>query len=378
MLIPRLIRYYSTYIMSKQVTSEEIVNKVFELKKFVNPSLSVKSSHNRFVQIHIHLDGSVKVNSLWDIIKRRNINVGANTLEELKKMVIPKVGLSLVELLKPFPIINRIIGGDEQALKTISREFVQTMSNEGCMYVEVRYSPHLMRGSQDTNSLSPDQVVEYVEAGLKEGVTTCPNITIRSILCCLRDHPEWSMEVVDLAHKYKHLGIVGIDLAGDEFAGMYEDHAPTFVKAKELGIHRTVHAGESGPPEHVVKALDVLHAERIGHGYAVALDDVLLKRVIKDRVHLELCPISSVFTGNYLRSPAIAKFITNGVLFSISTDDPEINTCELRHEHLFCQTIIGCGVEVIAHAQKMALEAAFIGEEEKNELRKKLTCAYSF
>ena len=68
-------------------------------------------------------------------------------------------------------------------------------------------------------------------------------------------------------------------------------------EAKEIGIHRTVHAGEVGPAKCVQQALDILHAQRIGHGYRVLEDEELYQRCLRDRVHFETCPTSSVLTG---------------------------------------------------------------------------------
>ena len=70
-----------------------------------------------------------------------------------------------------------------------------------------------------------------------------------------------------------------------------------FTEAAELGIHRTVHAGEVGPAKCVQQALDVLKAQRIGHGYRVLEDEELYQRCLRDKVHFEVCPTSSLLTG---------------------------------------------------------------------------------
>jgi len=76
-----------------------------------------------------------------------------------------------------------------------------------------------------------------------------------------------------------------------------EEAVALFKKSAELGIHRTVHAGESGPAMQVVNALDILKAERIGHGYAIAKDPEIYKRIRHEHIHLECCPWSSLLTG---------------------------------------------------------------------------------
>ena len=93
------------------------------------------------------------------------------------------------------------------------------------------------------------------------------------ILCCIRGLDRFSADVLRCCVKYRDAGVVGIDLAGDEEglqAGDAELFSPAdvaiFAEAKRLGINRTVHAGEVGPPDCVERALDQLHAMRIGHG----------------------------------------------------------------------------------------------------------------
>jgi len=76
------------------------------------------------------------------------------------------------------------------------------------------------------------------------------------------------------------------------------DAIETFESAKKLGIHRTVHAGESGGASQVTSAIDVLHAERIGHGYRITSDNDVFSRVKNDKIHLECCPWSSLLTGS--------------------------------------------------------------------------------
>ena len=80
---------------------------------------------------------------------------------------------------------------------------------------------------------------------------------------------------------------------------MMEDAAISFFdRATKLGVHRTIHAGESGDADQVTGALDVLHAERIGHGYRIINDKEVYHRIRNDKVHLECCPWSSILTGS--------------------------------------------------------------------------------
>lgn len=100
-----------------------------------------------------------------------------------------------------------------------------------------------------------------------------------------------------------------------------------FQEAYKRGIHRTVHAGESGGPKEVLRAIEDMHAERIGHGYRVMRDEQMYIEnfVTQKCVHLEACPYSSVMTGavplDWENHP-IARWAKDDVNFSVSRDDP--------------------------------------------------------
>ncbi|CAF3589126.1 unnamed protein product, partial [Rotaria sp. Silwood2] len=111
------------------------------------------------------------------------------------------------------------------------------------------------------------------------------------------------MEVVDLANKYRSAGVVGIDLAGNEHNYPYAPHVAAFERALELGVHRTVHAGETGSANSVLQAIELCHAERIGHGYAIVDDPVVYDIIHSRDIHLECCLTSSLHTnavGKYM------------------------------------------------------------------------------
>lgn len=326
------------------------------------------------VQLHIHLDGAIRVDTLFDVMERRGVARGVGGIQQLREKVVPVSGVSLIEYLKPFDLVLEIVGGDEEALKRIGYEFVEDQAREGVLYAEVRYSPHFLRGEK----LTAHQVAEAVTSGIEAGCKAYPDVTVKSILCTIKVHPEWTQDCVDIAAAFKARGVVAIDIAGDELSGNFEDHQAAFLRAKELGIHRTVHAGESGPSSHVSQVLDLLHAERIGHGYASVNDEALLQRIVKEKVHLEMCPISSLLTGSaQIKGSAIRTLALAGASFSINTDDPLMNDACLSHDYEFSSLCLGLPHQLLTQSNFMALNAAFIPEEEKSELRERLEAAYT-
>lgn len=118
--------------------------------------------------------------------------------------------------------------------------------------------------------------------------------------------------------------IVGLGLTGIEGTVPVEEFLPFRAAAQRLGLGFEVHAGEMGPPESIVESLDVLQADRIGHGVAAIRDPALLERLVRDQVVLDVCPSSNIGVGLFpsLEAHPVAAFWRAGVNMTISSDDP--------------------------------------------------------
>uniref|UniRef100_A0ABI7YGA6 adenosine deaminase n=1 Tax=Felis catus TaxID=9685 RepID=A0ABI7YGA6_FELCA len=226
------------------------------------------------VELHIHLDGAIKPETILYYGKKRGIALPADTAEELRDIIGMDKPTSLPGFLAKFDYYMPVIAGSREAIKRIAYEFVEMKAKEGVVYVEVRYSPHLLANSkvepipwdQAEGDLTPDEVVAVVNQGLQEGERDF-GVKVRSILCCMRHQPNWSLEVVELCKKYQHQTVVAIDLAGDE----------------------TIQ-GSSLFPGHVqaYEAVDTLKTERVGHGYHTLDDEALYTRLRRENLHFEV------------------------------------------------------------------------------------------
>src|SRR6185503_6950371 len=154
-------------------------------------------------------------------------------------------------------------------------------------------------------------------AGERHGVQT------GLILCCLRhETPAQSLAVAELAVANRRR-VCALDLAGDEGAfPAAPPHAGAFALARDAGLHRTVHAGENGGADCVREAIEVLGAERIGHGVRLVQDEALVARVIADAIALEMCPRSNVQTRavGSLPDHPIDVLLRRGARVTVSTD----------------------------------------------------------
>uniref|UniRef100_A0A8D3DZ75 Adenosine deaminase n=1 Tax=Scophthalmus maximus TaxID=52904 RepID=A0A8D3DZ75_SCOMX len=306
------------------------------------------------VELHVHLDGAIRVQTILDVAKSRGISLPANTVEELTSRIIVEEPATLTKFLGKFAEYMHVVAGDREAIKRIAYEFVEDKAKEGVIYVEVRYSPHLLANTkvdpipwnQKEGDLCPDEVVHLVNEGLSEGERAF-NIKARSILCCMRHMPSWSMDVVELCKKYRHEGVVAIDLAGDESLNC--------------------------------EAVEVLKAERVGHGYRTLEDRELYKKLLAQNMHFEVCPVSSKLTGacdpDFTKHPAIT-FRKDQANYSLNTDDPLIFNSTLHLDYSTAHKYMGFTEEEFKRLNIKSAESSFLPEKEKKELLLDLYEAY--
>lgn len=189
------------------------------------------------------------------------------------------------------------------------------------------------------------------------------------------------MDIVELCKKYRHEGVVAIDLAGDESLNCEAnpDHRKAYEEATRCGIHRTVHAGEVGPASVVKEAVEVLKAERVGHGYRTLEDQDLYKKLLAQNMHFEVCPISSKLTGacdpDFTKHPVIT-FRKDKANYSLNTDDPLIFNSTLHLDYTTAQKYMGFTEDEFKRVNIKSAESCFLPEKEKKEVLLKLFEAY--
>ena len=322
-----------------------------------------------FIDLHRHLDGSIRLETIIDLARQHNIELPGKTVEEIRphvQVTEPQPGL-MAFIAKMLWGTRMLVNGE--ACRRIARENVEDAQSEGIDYLELRFSPYFMA---EPHQLDLAEVIEGVVAGITEGVAaTGVGVNLIGILSrtygaeiCMKE-----FEAL-LAHR-EHF--VALDLAGDEAnfpAPLFVDH---FKKGRDAGWRITIHAGEAGGPQSVWDAIRFLGAERIGHGVRALEDPKLADYLAEKRVPIEANLTSNVHTSTVadLRSHPLRDMMAAGLVCSINTDDPGISAIDLRHEYEVAAPAAGLTREQIHQAQINALETAFLSAEEKRTLREK-------
>jgi len=319
------------------------------------------------VELHRHLDGNVRLETVLDLGRRHGVDLPAWTAEELRPHVqIAERVPSLVAFIAKFGVLRRIMV-DYDAVRRIVRENLEDAAREGIDAIELRFSPYFMA---EEHGLDVDGVVEAACDALEEARGTVP-VRARLIGIVARNYgPEIGWRETAAAIRGRDRGIVALDLAGDEanFPGeLFVDH---FRKAREAGLRTIAHAGEAAGAASVRQAVLGLGAERIGHGIRCLEDPAVVDLLAERRIPLEVCPTSNVHTSTVAsyRAHPLPVLLARGLAVTLNTDDPSISGIDLAHEYRIAVDEIGLTEADLRRMQETALAAAFLTAEERSAL----------
>jgi adenosine deaminase len=319
------------------------------------------------VDLHCHLDGSLRPETIWDLAKSRSIALPAGSLEELRVVFSPQkktIG-SLVEYLKRFEYTLAVLQ-DAEALNRAAYELAIDNAAENVLYLEVRYSPilHTKKGLKLIQVM--DAVLEGLaraksEVGIQTGVIVCG---IRNI------NPETSLRLAELTVAYKHQGVVGFDLAGFEDKYPAKAHNDAFYLIRKNNINCTVHAGEAYGPDSIKQALHNLNTHRIGHGTRLREDGDLLNYVNDHRIPLEICLTSNVHTGavKSVEEHPLRLYYDCGLRVTLNTDNRLMSDTTLTKEYLTACQIFGFTERDLKNMIIMGFKSAFMSHRDKVNL----------
>ncbi len=319
-----------------------------------------------FIDLHRHLDGNVRLQTILDLGRQHNVKLPGDTIETLRPHVqVVGVMPDLVSWLNKLHWMIAVLG-DYEACRRIARENVEDAKAEGLDYLELRFSPYFMAGP---NRLDPVRVVEAVVAGVAEGIArTGLKVKLIGILSRTFGPEACRVELEALLTQRAHL--TALDLAGDEKNWPAELFTEHFKRGRDAGWAITVHAGEAGGAASVWAAARELGATRIGHGIRAIDDPRLLDHLHAHRIGLEVNLTSNVQTNTvsgFAEHP-MRLFLDRGLLATLNTDDPVISGIDLHHEYSIAAPAAGLTPEQIVQAQRNALEIAFLDAGERAAL----------
>lgn len=327
--------------------------------------------------LHVHLDGSLRLSTLLELAKASGVMLPADTEEGMRREVFKDCYKDLFEYLEGFKYTAAVMK-TRAGLERVAYEFAQDNYAEGVRYFEVRFAPQLVTSLNPADDLDVREVIRVVNAGLlrakdeanaalvAQGKSSIePFYEYGIIVCAMRMFPpsEYFDALAAIHHGLIHerlssiasetlvaiairsrdedgIPVVAIDIAGAEDGYPNKVHTSAFNIAHTHMFGKTVHAGEAYGPQSIFQAVIDLHAERIGHGYHLFSKDLivddkldehgreeyvrkLIKFVSDRRICFEVCLTSNLGTmpGLRLDDHAAKLMVNSGVSLTINTDN---------------------------------------------------------
>ncbi len=312
------------------------------------------------IELHVHLEGTVRPRTLLEIAARNDYALPADTEEGLAEIYDFRDFAHFIEVW----ILTTNALRAEADFRQVVTDYAGEAASHGAVYVEGIFSP----AERIDRGIGWDEIFGGYCDGVQEArelhgveVRLTPDI----YRGCDLDGAE---QVVRYSAKYRERGIVGVGLGGLEVEFPPEPYEPVFTLARELGLASVPHAGEVAGPPSVRGALETLRADRIRHGIQAVEDDGLVREIADRRVVLDVCPISNLRTRavGSLEEHPLPQLVAAGALCSISTDDPAMFGTDLSQDY---EAAASLGLEPKA-AYAAGLEGALCEDATKSRLQK--------
>ncbi len=317
------------------------------------------------VELHLHLEGSVRPDTLLELsrAKGRLRKETEDWISERSRQGFRYA--SFQEFLNAFKLVTLLLETpSDYAL--VTRRLVEWLAAQNVKYAEITLSAGVVLWKKKSVQAVFEAVSEAAsEAGERVGVRA--NWIFDAIRQFGVDH---AREVLRWASHFRSGGVVAFGIGGDEERGPAELFTEVYREARDLGLHRTAHAGETAGPESVRSAVELLGVERIGHGLTAARDATVLKLLRDRRISLEVCPTSNLSTGMLARlhDHPLPKFLEAGLVVTVNSDDPAMFSTSLERELLLTAHEFSFSRDQLLLLCENAIWSTFLPEDDQQTL----------
>ena len=279
------------------------------------------------IELHVHLEGTMRPQTLLDIARRNDYALPVDTVEGVEELYEFRDFAHFIEVW--VLTTNALRTADD--FRQVVVDYAGEAASHGAVYLEGIFSP----AERVRRGVRWEDMFEGYSDGAQEArelhgveVRLTPDITRGFTM-------EEAEETVRWSARYRERGVVGVGLGGLEADYAPEPYAPVFEQARADGLASVPHAGEVGGPVSVRGALDALGADRLRHGIRAVEDPGLVDELRDRALVLDVCPISNLRTGAVasLDEHPLRRLAAAGVRCSISTDDPAMFDTDLSRDY---------------------------------------------
>jgi aminodeoxyfutalosine deaminase len=314
-------------------------------------------------ELHLHLEGSVRPATVCALTRRHGVVVAE---DEVRRFYAYKDFNGFLEAFKWVTSYLR----EPQDYALITRDLGEQLLAQNVVYAEITLSIGIMLLRKQ------DPVANFEAIVAAAGPFAARGLRMNWIFDAVRQFgAEAAMAVVEAAKRCASPSIVAFGIGGDELAVQTTAFRAVYDRAAEIGLHRLMHAGEVGGPEKIREAVELLGAERIGHGIAAIHDPALMDLLADRRIPLEVCPQSNVRTGalafqlsrdqvsgrkqGTIENHPLPSLLRHGIPVVLSTDDPAMFHTTLLEEYENARSM-GLTENELAQLVQMSFDHAFV------------------
>ncbi|MFD6024791.1 adenosine deaminase [Streptomyces griseoluteus] len=313
-------------------------------------------------ELHLHIEGTLEPELAFRLAQRNGLELPYADTEALRHAYRFEDLQSFLNLYYELMAVLRT----ERDFEELADAYLARAAAQGVRHAEIFFDPqaHLARG------VEMGTVIEGLWRALGRSEET-HGVSTRLIMCFLRDESaESALATLDAAGPYLDR-ITGVGLDSAEVGNPPEKFREVYEAAAALGLRRVAHAGEEGPPEYVVRALDLLGVERIDHGLRSVEDPALVGRLVRDRVPLTLCPLSNVRlrTVDTLADHPLPAMLEAGLMCTVNSDDPAYFGGYAGDNFTAVQQTLGLTEDRLRELARNSFLASFLEDDEPRRAR---------
>ena len=316
-------------------------------------------------ELHVHLEGSLEPATVVELAARHGVTVSEAEVAARYQYA------DFRGFLDAFKWVTSFLRTPQDYALAAERLFAQLRA-QNVVYAEVTLSVGVMLWRKLEASAIFDAVDEAARRALPHG------LRVAWVVDCVRQFgPGAAMDVARHAAQWTKRGVVALGMGGDELALPAADFRAVYDFARAAGLHSLVHAGEIGGPQAVRDAVEILGAERIGHGIAAVADDAVMAVLIERGVALEVCPTSNLRTGALagllakqdarIEEHPARHLHERGVTITLSTDDPPMFGCTLAGEYAAALRM-GFSLQDLVRVARNSFACAFLPQQERENM----------
>ncbi|MBX3113876.1 MAG: adenosine deaminase [Fimbriimonadaceae bacterium] len=315
------------------------------------------------VELHVHLEGSIRPETVLQLSKKNNIALPYDTLEGLKQWYQFRDFPHFVEV---YVAVSKCIKTPED-IEFIAREFLVGQKEQNILHSEVTFTASTIKNHC---GIPWDEQIDALERAIKFGQDEL-GVSMLLIIDIVRgDSPEAGLKVAEMAVSGIGRGVGALGLAGQEGPNQAMPYKEAYELAWAYGLPVIPHAGETQGADSIWEALNFTKCQRIGHGIRCLEDPVLVETLREKEVVLEVCPTSNVCLTPIKRIEVhpIKQLVDEGLQVTINSDDPPMFSTTLSDEFAKCSTAFGWDMDVLREFSVRAAENSLLSAEAKTKL----------